>query len=59
MSCLRALPRVTVDAYLAFCVGEMFTGIQARGRQVRKFEQLAQARSLGMHLWWKPIAENY
>ena len=59
MSCLRALPRVTVDAYLAFCVGEMFTGIQARGRQVRKFEQLAQARSLGMHLWWKPTAENY
>jgi ParB family chromosome partitioning protein len=59
MSWLRDLPRVTVDAYLAFCVGEMVNGIQARERQVREFEQLAQAVSLDMHLWWKPTAENY
>ena len=37
----------------------MVNGIQARERQVREFEQLAQAVSLDMHLWWKPTAENY
>jgi ParB family chromosome partitioning protein len=59
MTWLRDLPRVTVDAYLAFCVGEMVNGVQGRERQVREFEQLAQAVSLDMHLWWKPTAENY
>lgn len=59
MNWLRDLPRATVDAYLAFCVGSMVNGVQGRERPVRDFEQLAQAVALDMHLWWKPTAENY
>jgi ParB family chromosome partitioning protein len=59
MNWLRNLPRASVDAYLAFCVGSMVNGVQDRERPVRDFEQLAQAVALDMHVWWKPTAENY
>lgn len=56
---LRSVPRATVDAYLAFCVGATINGVQGREHAVPALEQLAQAVQLDMHAWWKPTAENY